>query len=137
MGLKILHTADWHLGSAFRQFQEPHREYLKQQQKLLPQKVADLCRREHCQMVLLSGDIFDGQPSRDLIDLVKNTLRSCGVPVLISPGNHDFYPGIESVINACNNGGVIVLDNESMEFECLNIFGLRFSFDDRDIPFHR
>lgn len=90
MGLKILHTADWHLGSAFRQFQEPHREYLKQQQKLLPQKVADLCRRENCQMMLLAGDIFDAQPSRDWVDLVKNSLKSCGVPVLIAPGNHDF-----------------------------------------------
>lgn len=90
MGLKILHSADWHLGSPFRQFSPAHREYLKQEQRKIPQKIADLCRREHCQMVLLSGDIFDGQPSRDLIDLVKNTLRSCGVPVLISPGNHDF-----------------------------------------------
>lgn len=90
MGLKILHSADWHLGSPFRQFSIEHREYLKQEQRKLPQKIADLCRREHCQMVLLSGDIFDGQPSRDLIELVKNCLRSCSVPVLISPGNHDF-----------------------------------------------
>lgn len=90
MGLKTLHSADWHLGSPFRQFSAGHREFLKEEQRKIPQKIVDLCCRERCRMILLSGDIFDGQPSRDLVELVKNCLGSCGVPVLISPGNHDY-----------------------------------------------
>ena len=90
MGLKILHTADWHLDSPFGGFSEEQRRYLKQEQKTIPTKIADLCLREDCDMLLLAGDVFDGTPSRDTLNLVKKELERCGVPVLISPGNHDF-----------------------------------------------
>ena len=46
MGLKILHTADWHLDSPFAGFTGKQREQLKQEQKKIPGKIADLCRRE-------------------------------------------------------------------------------------------
>lgn len=90
MGLKILHTADWHLDSAFAGFSEDQRSLLKREQKKLPHKIAELCRRENCDMLLLAGDIFDAEPTRDTVELVKKALRSTGVPVLIAPGNHDF-----------------------------------------------
>lgn len=90
MGLKILHSADWHLDSPFGGFSEAQRQFLKEQQRLLPGKVADLCRRESCDLMLLAGDIFDAQPSRATIDTLKEALVRCGVPVFIAPGNHDF-----------------------------------------------
>ncbi len=90
MGLKILHTADWHLDSPFRGFSPEQRRLLRQAQNRIPEKVADLCLREDCDMLLLAGDVFDGTPSRETVELVKGELERCGVPVLISPGNHDF-----------------------------------------------
>ena len=90
MGLKILHSADWHLDSPFGGFSEAQRLLLKEQQKLLPGKIADLCRRENCDLMLLAGDIFDGEASRDTIETLKEALARCGVPVFIAPGNHDF-----------------------------------------------
>ena len=90
MGLKILHSADWHLDSPFTGFSPEQRALLKEEQGRLPGKIADLCRREDCDLVLLAGDIFDGQPSRETVEAVKKALERCGVPVLISPGNHDF-----------------------------------------------
>ena len=90
MGLKILHSADWHLDSPFGGFSEPQRQLLREQQKLLPGKIADLCRRENCDLVLLAGDLFDGQPNQDTVDILKEALARCGAPVLIAPGNHDF-----------------------------------------------
>ena len=90
MGLKILHTADWHLDSPFRGFTPEQRELLKQAQREIPGKITDLCLREDCDMMLLSGDIFDGAPSRETVELVKGELERSGVPGLISPGNHDF-----------------------------------------------
>ena len=56
MGLKILHTADLHLDSPFGGFSDEQRQLLKQQQKLLPGKIADLCQREGCDLMLLAGD---------------------------------------------------------------------------------
>lgn len=90
MGLKILHTADLHLDSPFGGFSDEQRQLLKQQQKLLPGKIADLCQREGCDLMLLAGDIFDGEASRDTMDILKKALAQCGVPVFVAPGNHDF-----------------------------------------------
>ena len=71
MGLKILHSADWHLDSPFTGFSPEQRALLKEEQGKLPGKIADLCRREDCDLVLLAGDIFDGQPSRETVEAVK------------------------------------------------------------------
>ena len=90
MGLKILHSADWHMDSPFAGFDPARQEYLKQELKKVPGKIADLCRRENCDLVLLSGDIFDSATCRDSAQIVADALRSCGVPVFIAPGNHDY-----------------------------------------------
>lgn len=90
MGLKILHSADWHLDSPFTGYSEKQRTILKQEQRKIPEKVAQLARRENCDILLLAGDIFDGAASRESIDLLKKALGGCGMPVFISPGNHDF-----------------------------------------------
>lgn len=90
MGLKILHSADWHLDSPFAGFSEEQRQILRREQRKIPGKVASLARRENCALVLLAGDIFDGQPTRESLDILKKALEECGVPVFIAPGNHDF-----------------------------------------------
>jgi DNA repair exonuclease SbcCD nuclease subunit len=90
MGLKILHSADWHLDSAFVSFSEEQRQSLKMALRQIPGKIADLCRKEGCDLVLLSGDLFDGAATRESIELVQQALKSCCVPVFVSPGNHDF-----------------------------------------------
>ena len=90
MGLKILHSADWHMGSAFGGFSQRQRRFLRQQQLALPGKIAEVCGREACDLVLLSGDIFDGIPGREAVEAVKKGLADCAVPVFVSPGNHDF-----------------------------------------------
>ena len=90
MGLKILHSADWHLDAAFVSFTQEQRQHLRRAQGQIPGKIADLCRREGCDLVLLSGDLFDGAATRESVELVFAALKSCAVPVFISPGNHDF-----------------------------------------------
>lgn len=90
MGLKILHSADWHLDSPFAGFTEQQRQLLRESQLKIPAMIADLCRREDCDLVLLAGDIFDGEAKPETLDILKRELENCGVPVLIAPGNHDF-----------------------------------------------
>lgn len=94
MGLKILHSADWHLDSPFAGFAEEQRQFLRRQMLTIPEKVADLCIREGCDLVLLAGDLFDGKASRESMDALKQALARCAVPVFIAPGNHDYVcPG--------------------------------------------
>lgn len=90
MGLKLLHSADWHLDSPFAGFPEELRQRLREEQRQLPWRIADLCCREQCDLVLLSGDLFDREPSRRTLEDLKQALARCGVIVFISPGNHDF-----------------------------------------------
>jgi len=90
MGLKILHSADWHLDSPFGSVPEEHRRFLRRAQRKIPGKLAEVVRREGCDLVLLAGDIFDGIPSRETVESVRNALENCAVPVFIAPGNHDF-----------------------------------------------
>ncbi len=90
MGLKILHTADWHMDSPFAQFRPEQQDYLMRQQRKLPGKIAEIVRRENCDLVLISGDIFESATCRKSAGIVKDALKECGVPVLIAPGNHDY-----------------------------------------------
>lgn len=95
MGLKILHTADWHLDSPFSSLPVQARERLRQAQKELPRLMGDICQREQCGLALLAGDIFDGTPSRETVEALKRELARWKIPVCVSPGNHDFY-GLDS-----------------------------------------
>lgn len=90
MGLKILHSADWHLGSAFSSFSDKQRQYLLQEQHKLPGRILEIAHANRVDMVLLSGDLLEGQGTPESVELLRHTLREFGVPVFISPGNHDF-----------------------------------------------
>ena len=90
MGLKILHSADWHLDSPFAGFSPEQRQFLREEQRALPGKIVDLCRRENCDLMLLAGDIFDGEASRETLEVLKEALERSCVPVMIAPGNHAF-----------------------------------------------
>lgn len=87
--IKILHSADWHLDAPLL-----GKEELKKALASVPGKLAALCKDENCDLVLLSGDLFDGAPSADSVEALKKALAQMGVPVFITPGNHDFVaPG--------------------------------------------
>ena len=87
--IKILHSADWHLDAPLL-----GKEELKKALASVPVKLANLCKEENCDLVLLSGDLFDGAPSADSVAALKKALAQMGVPVFITPGNHDFVtPG--------------------------------------------
>ncbi len=88
--MKFLHSADWHLDSPFTARTEAQRDTLRRALLKIPGKVAEICRREGCELMLLSGDIFDGPYTRESLDALRIALKNCGVPVFIAPGNHDF-----------------------------------------------
>jgi DNA repair exonuclease SbcCD nuclease subunit len=88
--MKILHSADLHLDAPFTGRTEVQAKALKQTLLKVPGLLAELCRREDCDLVLLSGDLFDGPWTRDSFLALRNALEEMAVPVFISPGNHDF-----------------------------------------------
>lgn len=88
--MKILHAADLHLDTPFTGQSEEQARWLKEQLLSIPGKLAQLCRREACDMMLLAGDLFDGPWTVDSLNALRDALKEAAVPVFISPGNHDF-----------------------------------------------
>ena len=86
--MKILHSADLHLDTPFAHSSQAR--YLKEKLLGVPDQLAQLCRKEDCDLVLLAGDLFDGPWTRDSFLALRNALEDCAVPVFISPGNHDY-----------------------------------------------
>ena len=82
--IKILHSGDWHLDAPLQGSPLLRRELGK-----IPGKIAELCKAESCDLMLLSGDLFDGAYSRETYRAVYDALESVRIPVFIAPGNHD------------------------------------------------
>ena len=83
--MKLLHSADWHLDSPLLS-RDPD---LRQALLGIPKLVVDTAKAENAQLLLLSGDLFDGQASQESIAALQIALRDADMPVCIAPGNHD------------------------------------------------
>lgn len=86
--MRILHTADWHLGKSLKNF-----DLLDGQQYAL-QQLTDLIRSEKPDVLLIAGDIYDRAlpPARavDLFDeVISEIVLGLKVPVIAIAGNHD------------------------------------------------
>lgn len=88
--IKILHSADWHLDSPLQGRTPEQTDLLKQALLQLPKKITAAARAEGCQLMLLSGDLFDGPASPESLAALRCALEDVQIPVFIAPGNHDF-----------------------------------------------
>jgi DNA repair exonuclease SbcCD nuclease subunit len=91
--LKLLHTADWHLGRRFRRFPEPQARKLSVARLDVLDRIFLAAERSAVDAVLCAGDLFD-EPSPDpewweqvAVRLAKRKWQ--GRPVFLLPGNHD------------------------------------------------
>lgn len=89
--MKILHSADWHLDSPIIGRTEEQTRLLKAALLEVPHKVAAVAMAEDCDLMLLAGDIFDGNATPESIKAVKDALCEIRIPVFIVPGNHDYF----------------------------------------------
>ena len=88
--MKILHSADWHLDSPIIGRSEEQTQLLKNALLEVPHKVAAAARAEGCDLMFLSGDLFDGPHSPESMKALLDALEEVAIPVFIAPGNHDF-----------------------------------------------
>ncbi len=90
--MRILHTGDLHLDSAFSSFEQKDAEHFRELGRELLKNIFDCAKHEKCQMILIAGDLFDSKfVSNDTRALFVSLVRNVGIPVVISPGNHDPY----------------------------------------------
>ncbi len=93
VALKLLHTADWHLGRRFPSFDEADRLKLMRSRLDAVRRILDLAEQYAVDAILCAGDVFD-DPSPDqiwwqgLLDCLNERDRG-ERPLFLLPGNHD------------------------------------------------
>ena len=89
--MKLLHASDFHLDSPFRQLSARQAMIRRRELRELPARLAALARQEQVDLVLLPGDLFDGERVYpETIQTLVDGLASIPAPVFIAPGNHDY-----------------------------------------------
>ena len=94
--MKILHTADWHIGQLFHEYDRTyeHQQFLDWLVKTLHQEQVDV--------LLISGDVFDQtNPSAASIKMFYTFLNKAvkinpALQIIITAGNHDSASRLES-----------------------------------------
>lgn len=106
MGLKILHTADWHLGKRLDNFSR-----IEEQKEVL-NEICEIAERENVDLVLLAGDLFDTfNPPIDAVELFYKTLKRLANngerPIIAIAGNHDSPERIDAPDPLARECGII------------------------------
>ncbi|GGE35750.1 exonuclease SbcCD subunit D C-terminal domain-containing protein [Psychroflexus planctonicus] len=85
--MKILHTADWHIGKKL------HKQDLSEDFELFIQWLCKEIDEQQVDVLLVSGDVFDlANPSNEAKRLYYQSilkLRNLGLQIIITGGNHD------------------------------------------------
>lgn len=88
--LTVIHSADLHLDSPFSGLDPQGAAQRRGEQRLLLDDLAQLARDRAADLVLLSGDLLDGDRAfRETVSALARCLGEMGCPVFLAPGNHD------------------------------------------------
>jgi DNA repair exonuclease SbcCD nuclease subunit len=126
VGLKLVHTADWHLGMTFPAFDTEARLRLSRARLEVVDRILGLAERHMAHAVLCAGDLFDDpDPPRQWWEGLASKLsarRWVGRPLFLLPGNHDpiTQSGVYSAshpFRAALPGWVHIVDRDDYSFE--------------------
>ena len=104
--MKILHTADWHLGKRLEKFSR------LEEQKQVMEEIVQIADAQHADAVLIAGDLFDAfNPSTEAVELFYRTVKRLsnnGKRVVVAiAGNHDSPDRIEAPDPLARECGII------------------------------
>jgi len=140
MTIRILHTADLHLGAPLKNFgdlvRERRREFLKTFDRIIT-----LAIKREVDCLLVAGDLFDAtQVDAETVGRVQDgfeRLAGRGIRVILIPGTHDNVVSAESVYNRYPFAGAHILKDpvvtEPLALEIrgttVNFYGFAFRSD--------
>lgn len=125
--MKILHTADWHIGQLFHDFDrtQEHEAFLSWLLSILMQQQADA--------LLISGDVFDqANPGAHSIKLFyqflqRATAQQPQLQIIITAGNHDSPTRLEAPKPLLENSNIHIVgtvqrdDAGAIDYDALTI----------------
>lgn len=112
--MRILHTADWHLGKRLDFFSR-HEEQLE-----VMAEICQIAEEQEVDMVIVAGDLFDAfNPPVGSTELLYKTLkrltRNGTVPVVAIAGNHDSPDRVNVADVLARENGIILIGHPTDE----------------------
>lgn len=106
--MKILHTADWHLGKRLDRFSR------LEEQVLVMNEIVEIADEQNVDLVLIAGDLFDNfNPGVEAVELFYKTLKHLSLngkrPVIAISGNHDSPNFIDAPNPLARECGIILI----------------------------
>lgn len=130
--MKILHTADWHLGKRLDRFSR-----LEEQISAM-EEIISIADEELVDLILVAGDLFDNfTPGTEAVELFYKTLKRLSKngqrPVIAISGNHDSPNLINAPDPLARECGIILIGHPKTEIipfgaEYFNITDSRAGF---------
>ncbi len=117
--MKILHTADWHLGKIVNEYN------LLSEQEIVLEQIINLIEQENVDVLLISGDVFDrsvaSAKAMKLFDETMIKLIAREIKVIIIGGNHDGYERLEYAKTVFAQNGVYIQANHNELYHKITI----------------
>ncbi len=111
-GFTIVHLTDIHVGRTIK------RDFME--------KIVARTNAMNPDMVVITGDLFDLSPEKIIDDLLP--LKTLQAPTYFVTGNHEYYHGVEPILQAVASLGIRPLDNRAVRFgndsDYFNLVGL-------------
>lgn len=141
--MKILHTADWHLGKRLDRFSR------LEEQVLVMEELIQTADEKNIDLVLIAGDLFDNfNPGVEAVELFYKTLKRLSLngkrPVIAISGNHDSPNLIDAPDPLARECGIILIGHPKaiitpFELEHFNISKaaegfIELTFKNHDFP---
>ncbi len=128
MSIRILHTADLHLGAEYKSFRQKSFD-LQQEAFNAFEKLVNYTANpsNEIDILIIAGDLFDShQPDRPLVEKVKDLLSKIiekNIKLYILPGNHDSYSYKNSIYRTAEFPGMIINNPDFKLIDEINIKG--------------
>lgn len=134
MSIRIVHTADNHIGVSFAQYPDAVGERLREERFLALERIVILANERKAHFLVVAGDLFDKQTvTKKSVERAADLLRRfSGDHVLVLAGNHDYYEGPDNKVwkwfrEAVQGSGVLVLLEPGIK---------RFGIEDTEVCFY-
>lgn len=123
MGIKILFTADNHIGISYSSFQKAQQELLNERMESIHTMV-EYANKNEINLFVIGGDLFDKTTIQEkkIKEVAEALKKFTGDFVIVIPGNHDFFEMGDNTlwskfIKHTNSDKIVVLSDYNI-FEC-------------------
>lgn len=115
--MKIVHTADWHIGKTVNEFS------MLDDQKYYLEKLKELIVKINADVLIIAGDLYDrsvppAQAVRLADEFFSDLTVNCKVKIICIAGNHDSPERLSFASRLCESGGLYIcgkLDKNSVK----------------------